>query len=142
MHRGGACVGGSEGVCQQAGDDRLAAPIGDTAGSKCPGSQRLTRPPAAPEAQPLAQRCPLGPRGEASPLGCQREPALALWSLPKAADVTAFDHPGDGCGTAGHCGSRGDVPRAFAHQVSVASRVGARSCASDGATAPHGRGPA
>ena len=41
--------------------------------SKWPGSQRLAvmRPPTTPEAQPLAQGCPLAPRGELSPRGCQ-----------------------------------------------------------------------
>ena len=35
--------------------------IGDTGGAarlKCPGSQRLTRPPTSPQAEPLAQGCP------------------------------------------------------------------------------------
>ena len=33
----------------------------------------------------------LGPRGEPSPRGCQREAAAALWCLPNAADIT-FEH--------------------------------------------------
>ena len=70
------------------------ASIGTAARSKCPGSQPPTRPPTTPEAQPLAQGCPLALKGAPQPLGCQREPALTLWCLPKVADVTAFDHPG------------------------------------------------
>ena len=62
---------------------------------KVPGSQRLTRPPTTPEAQPLAQGCPLALKREPLPLGCRREPALALWCrLAKVTDSTAFDHPG------------------------------------------------
>ena len=49
-----------------------------TARSKCPGSQRLTQPPTTPEAPPFAQGCPQAPTKRPSPLGCRREPALAL----------------------------------------------------------------
>ena len=62
--------------------------IGDTgqaARSKCPGSQLWTRPRTTPEAQPLAQGCPLAPRGAVPPRR-RREPAIAL--LPKVADLT------------------------------------------------------
>ena len=38
------------------------ATAGVAAGSKCPGSQKPTRPHAAPVAHPLAQGCPLRPR--------------------------------------------------------------------------------
>ena len=46
--------------------------------SKCPGSQLPVRPIASPEAHPLAHSDPLGPRGEAPPLACQRETVAAL----------------------------------------------------------------
>ena len=76
----------------------LCIVVGIAARSKRPGSQRLTlmRPPTTPEALPLAQGCPLGPKGEPSPLGCRREPALALRCLPEVTDSLplSFDHPG------------------------------------------------
>ena len=61
---------------------------------KVPGSQRLTRPPMTPEAQPLAPGCSLASRGEPAPLGCRRAPALALWCLRNVADCTAVDQLG------------------------------------------------
>ena len=71
--------------------------IGDTgqaARSKCPGSQLWTRPRTTPEAQPLAQGCPLARRGAVPPRGRRREPAIAL--LPKVADFTTSDTSGTG----------------------------------------------
>ena len=62
--------------------------------SKCPGSPQRKRPPTTPEAPPLAQGRPLALKGETLPLGCQSEPALALWCLLKVADSTASDHLG------------------------------------------------
>eukprot|EP00964_Phaeocystis_antarctica_P128421 scaffold92217_cov69-Phaeocystis_antarctica.AAC.2 len=52
--------------------------------------------PAPPLQRPnlVAHGYKLGPRGEPSPRGCQREAAAALWRLPKVADVTAFGHAG------------------------------------------------
>ena len=49
-------------------------------------SQPPTWPPTAPEAHPLAQGCPLGPRGRTSAPASKREPAAALWCLPVVAD--------------------------------------------------------
>ena len=41
------------------------------------------------EAHPLAQGCPLGPRGEASPLGCRSErTAAALWCLAQSRQIS------------------------------------------------------
>ena len=55
-----------------------------------PGSWPPTRPVAAPEAPPLAQGDPLGPRGEPPPLGCRRERLLGRSSAcPRVADSTA-----------------------------------------------------
>ena len=55
-----------------------------------PAASGRLRPPGA---HLLTQGCPLGPRGEGSPLVCRSEAAVALWSLPIAADFAAsFDH--------------------------------------------------
>jgi hypothetical protein len=43
---------------------KLTQAAGSAAESKVPRSQQPVRPPTAPEAQPLARGCPLGPRGE------------------------------------------------------------------------------
>ena len=48
------------------------------------------RPPAAPDAHPLAHGYPRAPRGESLLLGCQREAAAAPWCLRKVAHVAAF----------------------------------------------------
>ena len=65
-----------------------------TTWSKWPGSQQPTRPPTAPEADPLAQGRALGPNVEPSPRGCQREPLRRFWCLPNVAHLAAFGHPG------------------------------------------------
>ena len=51
------------------------------------------RPPAAPEARPLAQGGPVGLSGEPEPRACQREPTVCQ-SMPTVADRTAFGRPG------------------------------------------------
>ena len=58
--------------------------------SKCPGPQPAMRPPAAPEAHPLARGCPLRPGGEPVPLGCRGEAAAYAEACPRpnVADVT------------------------------------------------------
>ena len=48
------------------------------------------RPPAAPDAHPLAHGYPRAPRGESSLLGYQREAAAAPWCSRKVADVAAL----------------------------------------------------
>ena len=57
---------------------------------KCPGSTsealRNFRSPAVCSGLPSR----LAPKGEPSPLGCRREPALALWCPPKVADSSIF----------------------------------------------------
>ena len=45
-------------------------------------------PTTAPEAHPPAHGCPSCPRRELSSLGCRRRATVALWCLPKVADVT------------------------------------------------------
>ena len=58
--------------------------------SQYPGPQQPMRPPTASEARPLAQGCPLGPKGQPSPRGCRREVVAALRCLPKVADLHCF----------------------------------------------------
>ena len=48
-------------------------------------------------------RSPVACSGLPSPIGCRREPALALWRLPKVADSTAFDHLGRSSGSRCSC---------------------------------------
>lgn len=65
---------------------KLTQAAGSAAESKVP-SLAATRPPTAPEAQPLARGCPLAgseKRGPSS-LGCPRAAAAVLWCLPKVA---------------------------------------------------------
>ena len=53
-------------------------PTASQHGPTCPRSQQQPmRPPTTREARPLAQGCPVGPRGAPLPLGCRRE-AVAL----------------------------------------------------------------
>ena len=61
--------------------------------------------PLTPRAHPLAQPCPLGPRGVAMPRGCCGGAAADLWCLPKAADLAAAEPPRGTTGTsrARHC---------------------------------------
>ena len=49
-------------------------------------------PPQLPKPSRLLRAAlwPLTPKGEPSPLGCRREPALALWCPPKVADCSTF----------------------------------------------------
>ena len=66
-------------------------------GQQWPGSVdhgRSPRPPAAPEAHPLAQGGPVGLSGEAEPRAYRSEAAAARCCLPHLADVTALDHTG------------------------------------------------
>ena len=49
-----------------------------------PGLQAPMRPPTALRARPLTQGCPLGPRGEASPLGCRRGAGWSSGACPKS----------------------------------------------------------
>jgi len=62
--------------------------IGDTgaaARSKCPGSQRLTRPRGHPPARKPSRLLRAAPREAVPQLGRRREPARALWSPHKVA---------------------------------------------------------
>eukprot|EP00964_Phaeocystis_antarctica_P111198 scaffold75503_cov30-Phaeocystis_antarctica.AAC.2 len=56
-------------------------PVGATVGQHGQSGLAL-RPFTAPEADPLVQGCPLGPKGEPSPRGCRSEAAAALWCTP------------------------------------------------------------
>ena len=72
---------------------------GAAARSKCRCSQQLMRPPSAPEADPLAQGCPLEPSGGTSPPRCRREAAAALWCCPDSSVSlrrTTQSRPGPG----------------------------------------------
>ena len=62
----------------------------ETTRSKCPGSQRLTRPPITPKAQPLAQ-------GERRALAAWVPKRACVGALvpAKVANSTAFDHLGE-----------------------------------------------
>ena len=61
--------------------------------------------PLSPRAHPLAQPCPLGPRGVAMPRGCCGGAAADLWCLPKVADLAAAEPRRGTTGTsrARHC---------------------------------------
>ena len=71
-----------QGARRGRGGGRLRADVAQHDLSR-PGAQQPVRPPTAPQAHPLGQRCPLGPREAPSPRGCQREAATALWCPPK-----------------------------------------------------------
>ena len=80
--------------CASRGSPRLRYSLGRSAAEASQDGQsalaQLPRTSTTSKAQPLARGCPLASRGEPSPPGCRREPALALWCPPKVADCSIF----------------------------------------------------